>query len=58
MMIRKKIRSMNSGETLLVTADDHSTTRDVPSFCQFMEHQLLLKEVTAKPYRYLICKGE
>ena len=57
MMIRKKIRSMELGETLIVTADDHSTTRDVPSFCQFMEHQLLLQEVAEKPYRYLICKG-
>ena len=57
MMIRKKIRIMKAGETLLVTADDHSTTRDVPSFCQFMEHELLLKEIATKPYRYLICKG-
>jgi len=33
MMVRAAIRKMNDGETLLITADDPSTTRDIPSFC-------------------------
>ena len=41
MMLRKTIRRMASGETLLVTADDAATTRDIPSFCRFMDHQLV-----------------
>lgn len=57
MMIRKKVRSLSSGETLLITADDPSTTRDVPGFCQFMEHKLLQSQVSQKPYLYLIKKG-
>lgn len=57
MMVRKAIRSLSVGETLLVTADDPSTTRDIPSFCRFMEHELLLQQIDNKPYRYIIKKG-
>ena len=57
MMVRLKIRKMTSGETLLVIADDPSTTRDIPSFCRFMEHQLLDQQVNDKPYQYLIKKS-
>ncbi|MBD1388178.1 sulfurtransferase TusA [Neiella sp. HB171785] len=57
MMVRKTVREMTAGEVLLVTADDPSTTRDIPSFCEFMEHQLLYREVEQAPYRYWIQKG-
>ncbi|MFT5313536.1 MAG: tRNA 2-thiouridine synthesizing protein A [Paraglaciecola sp.] len=57
MMLRLKIRSMAEGETLLVIADDHSTTRDIPSFCRFMGHTLLTSDVKSKPYRYVVEKG-
>ena len=57
MMVRKTIRGMMDGETLLVIADDPATTRDIPSFCRFMDHTLLNLETTDTPYRYLIKKG-
>ncbi len=57
MMVRKTIRNMADGETLLVIADDSSTTRDIPSFCRFMDHTLLAQQVDSSPYRYLIKKG-
>lgn len=57
MMVRLHIRKIASGETLLVIADDPSTTRDIPSFCRFMEHELIIKSVDEKPYRYLIKKS-
>jgi tRNA 2-thiouridine synthesizing protein A len=57
MMVRLQIRKMAEGETLLVIADDHSTTRDIPSFCRFMQHTLLASAIEAKPYRYLVKKG-
>ncbi|WNJ96640.1 sulfurtransferase TusA [Vibrio ruber] len=57
MMVRKTIRSMKDGETLLVIADDPSTTRDVPSFCRFMDHQLLEAQTEQEPYQFLIRKG-
>ncbi|ENM3801737.1 sulfurtransferase TusA [Vibrio cholerae] len=57
MMVRKTIRTMQDGEVLLVTADDPSTTRDIPSFCRFMDHQLLSAQIDQLPYQYLIKKG-
>ena len=57
MMVRLQIRKMAHGETLAVVADDHSTTRDIPSFCRFMEHTLVGSATDEKPYQYLIRKG-
>jgi tRNA 2-thiouridine synthesizing protein A len=57
MMVRLKIREVQIGETVSVTADDHSTTRDIPSFCRFMEHQLLDSQILTSPYQYVIKKG-
>lgn len=57
MMVRKQVRSMASGETLLITADDPSTSRDIPSFCRFMDHVLLSSQVEQLPYQFLIQKG-
>ncbi|VFB11206.1 sulfurtransferase tusA [Aeromonas salmonicida] len=58
MMVRKKVRLMAQGETLLVSTDDPSTTRDIPSFCRFMDHTLVASETEQAPYRYLIRKGQ
>lgn len=57
MMVRKTVRAMKEGETLLVIADDPATTRDIPGFCRFMEHTLLAAETGQLPYRYLLAKG-
>ncbi|WP_318445667.1 sulfurtransferase TusA [Photobacterium leiognathi] len=57
MMVRKTVRKMVEGETLLVLADDPSTTRDIPSFCRFMDHTLLAADTESVPYRFLIQKG-
>lgn len=57
MMVRGTVRKMQHGETLLVIADDPSTTRDIPSFCRFMDHTLVAQAIDESPYRYLIKKG-
>lgn len=57
MMIRKTVRKMQQGELLEVIADDPATTRDIPSFCRFMEHTLIESHIDQLPYRYLIKKG-
>ena len=57
MMLRLKIRKMAAGETLLVSADDPSTARDIPSFCRFMEHQLIAQQVKEIPFQYVNKKG-
>ena len=58
MMVRKSIRKMAEHETLLIEADDSSTTRDIPSFCRFMEHELIAQQTEQKPFLYLIKKGK
>lgn len=57
MLIRSRFRKMADGETLLVIADDPATTRDIPSFCRFMDHELLSQQTTEIPYFYLLQKG-
>jgi len=57
MMVRLKIRKIAAGETLLIKCDDSSTTRDIPSFCRFMEHELVAKKIDEKPYLYIIKKN-
>lgn len=57
MMVRKTVRKMRKGELLRVIADDPATTRDIPSFCRFMEHTLIEADTEQIPYRYLIRKG-
>ncbi len=58
MMVRKSIRKIAEQETLLIEADDPSTTRDIPSFCRFMEHELIAQQIDQKPFQYLIKKGK
>ncbi|MFT6904721.1 MAG: tRNA 2-thiouridine synthesizing protein A [Oleiphilaceae bacterium] len=57
MMLRKTVRKMQVGDLLVVIADDPATTRDIPSFCRFMEHTLIEADIEQIPYRYLIRKG-
>lgn len=57
MVIRKTVRKLEAGDLLEIIADDPATTRDIPSFCRFMEHQLIEAQVETLPYRYLIKKG-
>ncbi|MCO4321291.1 sulfurtransferase TusA [Aliidiomarina quisquiliarum] len=57
MLIRGRIRKMNSGDTLLVIADDPATTRDIPAYCRFMDHPLVASDTNSTPFRYLIQKG-
>ena len=56
MMVRLAIRKIAIGETLLISADDPSTTRDIPSFCRFMEHELVTMQIKKSPFQYVIKK--
>ena len=57
MMVRLQLRKMQVGETLLIIADDPATTRDIPAFCRFLDHELVNSTTAAPPYRYLLRKG-
>ena len=56
MMVRLQLRKMQVGETLLIIADDPATTRDIPAFCRYMEHELIASDTSELPYRYLVKK--
>jgi tRNA 2-thiouridine synthesizing protein A len=56
MMVRMNIRRIANGETLLIKCDDPSTARDIPSFCRFMEHELIAKQTDTLPFLYVIKK--
>jgi tRNA 2-thiouridine synthesizing protein A len=57
MMVRLNIRKIAVGETLLINTDDPSTTRDIPSFCRFMEHELVVSQTKNPPFQFLIKKN-
>ena len=57
MMVRLEIRNMQAGQTLLIHADDPATKRDIPSFCRFMDHQLVAQQTEELPYQFLVKKG-
>lgn len=57
MLVRKQIRQMQSQEVLLIQADDPASTRDIPQFCHFMQHELLECQIESLPYVYIIRKG-
>ncbi|MEO3877427.1 sulfurtransferase TusA [Rheinheimera fenheensis] len=56
MMVRLQLRKMQVGETLLIIADDPATTRDIPAFCRFMDHELMGSDTAELPYRYIVKK--
>lgn len=58
MLVRKQIRHINQGEVLYLIADDPATTRDIPAFCQFMDHHLLQSQTQTLPFQYWIKKGK
>lgn len=41
MLLHNRIADIQEGQILKVMATDPSTTRDIPRFCQFLNHELL-----------------
>ena len=58
MMLHSQIRDMAVGETLLVTASDPSTVRDIPKFCAFLGHELIDHAEQEGVFKYMIRKGQ
>lgn len=58
MLLHNKIRDIAPGQLLRLTATDPSTTRDVPKFCLYLEHELLESEQDGETYSYLIRKKQ
>ncbi|MCB1843117.1 MAG: sulfurtransferase TusA [Halioglobus sp.] len=58
MLLHNSLRDMAVGETLEVLATDPSTVRDIPKFCLFLGHELLVQTQDAAIYRYVLRKGD
>jgi tRNA 2-thiouridine synthesizing protein A len=58
MLLHKKIREIKSGEKVIVTATDPSTTRDIPKFCHFLGHELLESKTEDKEFIFVILKAD
>lgn len=58
MLLHKRIRDIAAGDTLLVLSTDPSSTRDIPKFCSFLGHELLMQDELDGNYRFLLRKGQ
>ncbi len=56
MMLHNKIRDAADGELIEVWATDPATTRDIPKFCSFLGHNLLVQEERGGKFFYLLQK--
>ena len=56
MLLHNQVRDMVVGETVLVTATDPSTQRDIPRFCTFLGHELLQQGSSDGNFSYLLRK--
>lgn len=54
---RKRLQGLQSGDTLLVQADDPAAIVDVPHFCAEAGHVLVSSDLDGDIQTYLIRKG-
>ena len=57
MMLHAAIRRAEAGETVLLTATDPSTQRDVANFCEFLGHNLLESTADEGRFTYRVRKA-
>ena len=57
MMLHAAIRRAEAGETVLLTATDPSTQRDVANFCEFLGHNLLESTADDGQFIYRVRKA-
>ncbi|PAV26752.1 tRNA 2-thiouridine synthesizing protein A [Tamilnaduibacter salinus] len=58
MMLHNRIAEVPVGGVLRVIATDPSTSRDVPRFCQFLNHDLVGEDHSEERYVYFIRRGQ
>lgn len=57
MLIHKQVKIMKSGEVVQIIATDPATKRDIPNFCNFLNHELLLSEKADNQFIYHLRVG-
>jgi len=61
-LLHQEMQSLNGGETVLMSATDPSTQRDIRRFCQFLSHKLIGMYQYGKGkertyYYYMVVRG-
>lgn len=57
MLLHKIMREIVNGDCVEVIATDPSTQRDIPKFCQFLNHRLLRQDVLQDKFIFHLRKG-
>ena len=57
MLLRNRVRELNTGEVVHVAATDPSTHRDFANFCRFMGHDMLHADVDGEILEFWIKKA-
>lgn len=57
MLLHNRIVEISPGAVLKVLATDPSTTRDIPRFCQFLDHELLSSGEEGEELVFFIRRG-
>ena len=57
MMLHGAVRDVATGQVIKVVATDPSTERDIPKFCQFLDHELIQHYQLGEAYIYFIRRG-
>ena len=57
MLLHAAMRRLQSGQELTLRATDPSTERDVPNFCEFLGHALLVARRECDEFHYRIRKA-
>ncbi|MFN2362490.1 MAG: sulfurtransferase TusA [Marinobacter sp.] len=57
MMLHNRIVEISPGAVLKVLATDPSTTRDIPRFCQFLDHELVHSGEDGEEFVFFIRRG-
>ncbi|PHQ64258.1 MAG: sulfurtransferase TusA [Sphingobium sp.] len=58
MLLHNRIVDISVGGVLKVVATDPSTTRDIPRFCQFLNHELMYSAEDGQEFVFFIRRGE
>ena len=57
MLLHAAMRRLQSGQEVTLRATDPSTERDVPNFCEFLGHALLVARREGDEFHYRIRKA-
>ena len=57
MLLHKIMREISAGDCVEVIATDPSTQRDIPKFCQFLNHALLRQDIVGEKFIFHLRKG-